>query len=69
MLKPDVIVEVGNNWGGSSLALAHFQDLVQHGRIIAIDIDHMKLSDTVIEHKRISWIAQDAVSAYSEFKI
>lgn len=36
--QPDVIIEIGTNWGGSTLALAHLLDLVGKGRVIGIDI-------------------------------
>ena len=39
-LKPDVIVEIGNNCGGSTLALAHICDLLGNGRVIGIDLSH-----------------------------
>ena len=38
--KPDVIVEIGNAFGGSSLALAHLLDHPGKGRLIAVDIQH-----------------------------
>jgi len=63
--KPDVIIEIGNNWGGSTLALAHIQDIMQHGRIIGVDIDHSKITNTISDHPRIELIEEDAVKAFS----
>lgn len=62
--KPDVIIEIGNNWGGSTLALAHICDLMDHGRIIGIDIDHSKITSIVSEHPRISLIERSAIDAF-----
>jgi len=45
--KPDVIVEVGTNYGGSTLALAHICDLLNKGRIIGLDISQGKIPDKV----------------------
>jgi cephalosporin hydroxylase len=64
--KPDVIIEIGNNWGGSTLALAHYLDNIGHGRIIGIDIDHHRVVDKVRLHPRISWIEDDAISAFEQ---
>lgn len=61
-MQPDVIVEIGNNWGGSTLALAHLLDLHGHGRVIGVDIDHSKIPAEVREHPRITLIEGDAVS-------
>jgi len=38
---PDVLIEVGNRFGGSALMFAHlFDQLNVPTRIIAVDIDH-----------------------------
>jgi cephalosporin hydroxylase len=66
--KPDVIVEIGNNYGGSTLALAHMQDLMDRGRVIAVDINHSKISTKVKNHTRILWIEQDAISAFNQVR-
>ena len=66
--KPDVIVEIGNNHGGSTLALAHFLDSMQQGRVIGIDIDHSKVPKIVSEHPRITLIEDTAVNAFQKVK-
>ncbi|HEY1356885.1 MAG TPA: class I SAM-dependent methyltransferase [Thermoleophilaceae bacterium] len=58
--QPDVIVEIGNRFGGSTLALANLCDLVGRGRIIGIDIDHASVPDRVRRHPRISLLEGDA---------
>ncbi|KAF1706185.1 CmcI family methyltransferase [Pseudoxanthomonas sacheonensis] len=66
--RPDVILEIGNKFGGSTLALAHLLDLVGHGRIIALDIDHSNLHATAIRHPRIQFIEGDAVALGPQVK-
>lgn len=66
--KTDVVIEIGNNFGGSTFALAHFLDNIDNGRIIAIDISHSKVVESVKKHPRITWIEGDAVSVFSQVK-
>ena len=66
--KPDVLVEVGNFCGGSTLALAHLLDALGHGRIIGVDINHAGVPDLVRNHPRISLIEGDACGAYDTVK-
>ncbi|WP_428489739.1 CmcI family methyltransferase [Rhodopila sp.] len=63
-LRPDVIVEVGNRFGGSALALAHLCDLMGHGRIVGLDVDHSQLSSLTRAHKRVSLIEGDACGSF-----
>lgn len=60
--KPDVIIEIGNRFGGSTLALAHLFDLMDHGNIIAIDISHDDIYPQVRSHPRIVMLEGDACS-------
>lgn len=60
VMRPDVIVEVGNKYGGSALALAHLLDLLGHGRLIGVDIDHSGVHQVVRDHPRITLIEGDA---------
>ncbi|HRO25872.1 MAG TPA: CmcI family methyltransferase [Luteimonas sp.] len=57
---PDVVIEIGNKYGGSALALAHLLDQLGQGRIIAIDIDHSHLRPEARMHPRITFIEGDA---------
>ncbi len=59
-LQPDVIVEIGNHCGGSTLALAHLCDLVGAGRVIGLDISHACIHDSVRAHPRVQLIEGDA---------
>lgn len=63
-IRPDVIVEVGNFRGGSTLALAHFLDSIGNGKIIGIDINHSEVPDIVKNHKRITLITGDACEMF-----
>lgn len=65
-MQPDVIVEIGNYWGGSTLALAHQLDLHGHGRVMGIDIDHSNVHDSVRRHPRIRLFEGDAVECFDE---
>lgn len=62
--KPDIIIEIGTNWGGTALALAHQLDLIGKGRFIGVDIDLSKVPNQVREHPRITLLESDAVQAY-----
>jgi len=62
--KPDVIIEIGNAFGGSALALAHICDNIGHGKIIGVDINHNSLSELSINHKRITFIEGDACEMF-----
>ena len=66
--RPTVIIEIGNNFGGSTLALAHLQDLMDHGRVIAIDISHSRIHESVRAHPRITLIESDACAALEQVK-
>jgi len=63
-LKPDVIIEIGNRFGGSTLALAHLCDLLGHGHVIGLDITHQHIYPGVRSHPRITLIEGDACSSF-----
>lgn len=62
-VKPDIVVEIGNAFGGSALALAHLLDHLGKGRLIAVDIQHDTFSAAVRTHPRIECITADACDA------
>jgi len=66
--KPDVLIEIGNYYGGSTLALAHIFDAMGHGRIIGLDIDQSKIPEQVSNHPRISLIEGDACESYEKVR-
>ena len=63
-LKPDVIVEIGNHSGGSTLALAHICDSLHRGRVIGLDISHSAVDASVKAHDRITLIEGDACASF-----
>jgi|SRR5450631_609146 cephalosporin hydroxylase len=66
--KPDVIIEIGNNRGGSTLALAHICDLLESGRIIGLDISHAHVPENVKKHPRITLIEGDACQSFEKVR-
>jgi len=66
--RPDVLVEIGNFIGGSTLALAHLFDTIGSGRIIAIDINHQRIDPKAKAHPRITWIESDAKACIDQVK-
>lgn len=56
-LKPEVVVEIGSCYGGTTLYLAHLLDLIGAGTAVSVDIDRSKFSVT---HPRIVEITGDS---------
>ena len=67
-VKPDIIIEIGNYCGGSTLALAHMLDNMGNGKVIGIDIDHSNIPLIVKKHPRIYLITGDACKLFPEVK-
>lgn len=67
-LKPTVLVEIGNKFGGSALAFAHLFDLMGQGRIIAVDIDQSQIYPATRAHPRITFLEGDATVLASQVK-
>ncbi len=63
--RPDVIIEIGNAYGGSALALAHLCDLMGHGRVIGLDLSHQAVPEAVRRHPRITFITGDACTSFA----
>lgn len=55
-VKPDIIVEIGNKYGGSTLFLASILELLGHGEVLAIDVNHERFTAF---HPRIKLITGD----------
>lgn len=51
--KPDVIIECGTAFGGSTLYLAHLLEAIGSGKVISIDINY---KETRPEHPRIVYL-------------
>lgn len=58
--RPDVVIEIGNYCGGSTLSLAHACDAIGKGRIIGVDTDHDRVPPEVRAHPRITLFTGDA---------
>ena len=64
--KPDVIVEIGNYFGGSTLALAHLCDCLERGRVIGVDVSHESVPASVRNHPRVTLIEGDACGSFDQ---
>jgi cephalosporin hydroxylase len=58
-VRPEVIIEIGNACGGSTLYLANLLDLMGTGEVIAVDIDHSRFQP---RHPRISLVTGDSIA-------
>ena len=56
-VKPDLIIEIGTNRGGSALYFADLLDIIGHGEIHTIDIEDMAYAD-VKKHPRIKFFKE-----------
>ena len=56
-VKPDVVIEIGSNEGGSTLFLAHMLDLIGKGRVVSVDIDRSRFH---VSHARIDLVTGDS---------
>ena len=66
--RPDFIIEVGNLYGGSTLALAHICDAVGAGQVIGVDTNHANIHKFVKAHPRIGLITGDACQVVPQVK-
>ena len=56
--RPDVVVELGSAYGGSTLFLCHMLDLIgSDARVITVDLDHDRFA---AEHSRIEKVTGDS---------
>lgn len=58
-VKPDIIIETGTAHGGSALFLASMCDLINHGRVVTIDVRELPSRP---EHKRIKYLIGSSVA-------
>ncbi len=66
--RPDVIIEIGCNRGGGTLALHHLCRNLGCGRVIGIDISLDKLASSVRETPGIEFIEADASQCFDEVR-
>lgn len=62
--RPAFIIEIGNLYGGSALALAHACDALGKGKIIGIDFTHADVYPAVRAHPRITLLTGYAREMY-----
>ena len=58
-VRPEILIEIGNAAGGSTLYLAHLLDLVGRVDVIAVDIDHSQFQ---ARHPRIHTVTGDSAA-------
>jgi cephalosporin hydroxylase len=59
--RPDLIIETGVYYGGSTLYLASILDLLGHGSIVAIDIDLSQVHEKTRDHPRVTLLEGSSV--------
>jgi cephalosporin hydroxylase len=52
-LRPDVLIEAGTKFGGSAYYFARLFDLIDHGRVVTIDVEEQPNRP---EHPRITYL-------------
>lgn len=57
-IKPDIIIECGTARGGGALFLASMCDLINHGKVITIDI----VNEDRLPHERIMYLHGSSIS-------
>jgi len=65
-VQPDIILEIGSGYGGSTLYFANLLDLIGWGTVISVDIDRSPYN---VEHARIQAITGDSSSPEVEREI
>lgn len=58
-LKPDLIIETGTCLGGSAQYLCHLCDLINHGRVVTVDVDP---PDGKPRHHRLTYLQGSSVA-------
>ena len=58
-VRPDVIVEIGSDRGGSTLYFAHLLDAMNHGIVVSVDIDRSRFQ---VQHERIRLVTGDSAA-------
>ena len=64
--RPQVIIEIGNYYGGMLLAMAHWLDVIGMGRVKGVDLSHANIPNPVWEHPRIDLFTGDACAVFPQ---
>jgi cephalosporin hydroxylase len=59
-VQPDVIVEIGSRYGGSTKYFANLLDLIGKGVVVSIDINR---TEYTLEHQRVKVLTGDSASS------
>ena len=66
---PDVLIELGNAYGGAAFHYAKlFDSMEHHGRIICVDMDHSRVDAKARSHPRITWVEGHAMAVLERVK-
>lgn len=52
-VKPDLVIEIGTNYGGSALYISDILNTIGNGIVHTIDINNFPLDDLITKNKRI----------------
>jgi len=66
--RPDIVIEIGNAGGGSTLAIAHICDCLGNGRVIGLDLSHDIVPAIVKNHPRITLLTGEACGLLENVK-
>ncbi|MFN8575842.1 MAG: CmcI family methyltransferase [Candidatus Sericytochromatia bacterium] len=69
-VKPNIIIEIGNFRGGSTLALAHVLDNlnIPNSKIIAVDLNHDTVHEPTRNHEKVHLIKSNALHCVDKVK-
>ena len=65
-IQPDIIIEIGSKYGGSTKYFANLLDLLGKGMVISIDIDHSIFN---LVHKRVRLLTGNSSDPKIIFKV
>ncbi|SRR5581483_5593658 len=60
--RPDVILETGTFYGGSTLFFATIFDLIGAGSVVSVDIDQSHVNASVRDHPRVTLLRGDSTA-------
>ncbi len=56
-MRPDVVIEIGSHYGGSTLFIANMLDLIGHGEVVSVDISRAVF---MVDHPRVTQVTGDS---------
>lgn len=67
--KPELVIETGTLFGGTSLFIATVFDAMGEGEILTVDIDHSKVDERTRSHPRVTMIEADSTIAATQERV